>query len=101
MSAGVGPLDAGSPEQQAAQEDSEWRRWEESEKWHWQPARRAAWAEALWRRQHLRRRQRLRFIREVGAHRRASRTQLVLFGVHNRMHGPRFLGLRPTRGPQP
>lgn len=35
--------------------NSEWRRWEEADKWHWDEVKRKRWAEGLWRAQHLRR----------------------------------------------
>ena len=34
---------------------SEWRRWEEANKWDWQGVKRRRWAESLWRRQKQRR----------------------------------------------
>ena len=36
----------------------EWQRWEEADKWHWNPQKRRLWAEDLWRSHHQRRLQR-------------------------------------------
>ena len=36
----------------------EWQRWEEADKWHWNPQKRRLWAENLWRSHHQRRLQR-------------------------------------------
>lgn len=38
----------------ALRDVTEWRRWEESNKWMWDGEKRRRWAEALWRRQHTR-----------------------------------------------
>ena len=32
----------------------EWRRWEQADKWHWNPRKRQRWAQGLWRAQHVR-----------------------------------------------
>lgn len=40
---------------------SEWRRWEEANKWAWEGSKRRRWAESLWRRQHIRRLQKRAF----------------------------------------
>lgn len=39
---------------QSLRDMSEWRRWEEANKWAWEGVRRRRWAEALWRRQNIR-----------------------------------------------
>ena len=44
--------------------NSEWRRWEEADKWHWDAFKRKRWAEGLWRAQHLRHLRRRDFIRQ-------------------------------------
>ena len=31
----------------------EWRRWEQADKWHWNPRKRQRWAQGLWRAQHV------------------------------------------------
>ena len=33
---------------------TEWRRWEQADKWHWDPHKRQQWAQGLWRAQHVR-----------------------------------------------
>lgn len=40
---------------------SEWRRWEEANKWSWEGTKRKRWAESLWRRQQIRRLQKRAF----------------------------------------
>ncbi len=39
---------------QAARIGTEWRRWEEADKWSWDAAKRRRWAERLWRGQIMR-----------------------------------------------
>ncbi|KAK9814057.1 hypothetical protein WJX72_000065 [[Myrmecia] bisecta] len=63
MTMGLGPLDAADNEQEVIRTNADWRRWEESDKWRWDPEKRQRWAEALWRNQQSRRLQRKR-IRE-------------------------------------
>ncbi|KAK9839266.1 hypothetical protein WJX81_004770 [Elliptochloris bilobata] len=54
MASGLGSLDAADDEQEAARISTEWRRWEEADKWSWDADKRRRWAERLWRGQVLR-----------------------------------------------
>mmetsp|Transcript_11233 Transcript_11233/g.31835 ORF Transcript_11233/g.31835 Transcript_11233/m.31835 type:complete len:597 (-) Transcript_11233:689-2479(-) len=50
----LGPMDMAEPYELQALADTEWRRWEEVNKWEWDPVKRQEWAEGLFRRQHRR-----------------------------------------------
>jgi hypothetical protein len=52
---------------QALRVASEWRRWEEAEKWRWNEEKRRRWAEGLWRAQKKRQREISRVRAELAA----------------------------------
>ena len=66
---GLGPLDPGTPEQEALRSGAEWRRWEESERREWVEPKRRRWAEELWLGQLRRRGERARFAERLAAER--------------------------------
>ncbi|KAK9813578.1 hypothetical protein WJX73_008249 [Symbiochloris irregularis] len=62
VSRGLGPLDTADEDLEVLRINSEWRRWEEADKWHWDEGKRQRWAEGLWRNQQLRKLRRTEFL---------------------------------------
>uniref|UniRef100_A0A1D2A7J9 J domain-containing protein n=1 Tax=Auxenochlorella protothecoides TaxID=3075 RepID=A0A1D2A7J9_AUXPR len=101
---GIGPMAAGSDEQEALLTATEWRRWESYDRRRWEEHKRRAWAEDLWLAQARRRRERRELAsRMAAADARAAadeereRRRSMKYGPssrHNRMHSqrPHFSG---------